>query len=808
VATSAAGAVGGLAGLAGGVSVLSLNDVTTAELAGTAIAQGNVNVTADDETRTAIVAGSVGVSGGLGLGASIGVVAFNKATTADIAANAHVTALGKRGTRGGEYTGADFTTTTSASGISVLANSLESDFTLAVAGGVGLEAGVSGVLSLELMNIATTADIGADAVINQTNTGAATSQDVAVAARDSATTLTLDGGFAAGLGVGLAGTVDVGVFKNTTAAFIDDGATVNAARNVLVNALSNRAGDSTTVSGSAGIVAIAAGISIYDYGDGVDPNGAAAGHIGAASSGKVGLGDVLGEANGQIGSSSTNDLLKNSNNADVVAASKKADTSRTGIDLTSAATPLSLPAGISASVGNATINAGGTVGVASLDNISTNFTTGAISAGLVGLGAGVGVATVDSTNTAQISGTSTITSGNVDVAATSGHTLAGTSFAGTGGLAAAVEADVAVLSDNSRTNAFIDGTNLLVGGAVNVNAATARHLDASAQGVAVAGGAAVGISIASANVGGEATAKLGQDGGQGVNIGTSGAKAGSVTIGASSGDTAKAKAVADAGGLGLAAEGATATATVTPTVSATALDATIFASGAVLFDASATNSAVTDAEGVAIAGGIASGGSLAQSTVAALVTADVGGSTVTAGSLGIDATVGWTGSGVSADATGSSGAFIGINATEANAYNNSQALASAEASSFALTGAMSVDAESTTNQSADASGLAVGVVAVGGNIARAFSNTVTTATLTDLLNVGSVSAVHTGTDLSLIANGTDTNNASSTSGSGGVIASAAAEADTSDTSVTRATSATTDNTHPYTLQADGKVKIA
>src|SRR6185437_11185150 len=160
VATSAAGAVGGLAGLAGGVSVLSLNDVTTAELAGTAIAQGNVNVTADDETRTAIVAGSVGVSGGLGLGASIG----------------------KRGTRGGEYTGADFTTTTSASGISVLANSLESDFTLAVAGGVGFEAGVSGVLSLELMNVATTADIGADAVINQTNTGAATSQDVAVAA--------------------------------------------------------------------------------------------------------------------------------------------------------------------------------------------------------------------------------------------------------------------------------------------------------------------------------------------------------------------------------------------------------------------------------------------------------------------------------------------------------------------------------------------------------------------------------------------------------------------------------------------------
>src|SRR5690606_35026087 len=101
-----------------------------------------------------------------------------------------------------------------------LANSNESVFTLDIAGGGGLFAGVAGAVSVQLLDVATTASIG-DADVTASNTGSG-SLDVVVIARDSTSVAAIDGGLAIGAGA-IAGAVDVGVLKNTTSASIADG---------------------------------------------------------------------------------------------------------------------------------------------------------------------------------------------------------------------------------------------------------------------------------------------------------------------------------------------------------------------------------------------------------------------------------------------------------------------------------------------------------------------------------------------------------------------------------------------------------
>src|SRR5690606_8630714 len=191
------------------------------------------------------LAGSVGASGAVGVGASIGVVTLDKTVSATVAANADVTALG--GAARSIYTGDDFSSTRLASGLNVLANANQSVFTLAVAGGGGLFVGVAGAVTLELFDIASSATIGSGAKINANNSGAANDQDVVVVARDSTSTLVIDGGVAGGI-VGVAGAVDVAVFRNSSTGAVQNGARINAARNVSVAGLSNKATDSTTVS--------------------------------------------------------------------------------------------------------------------------------------------------------------------------------------------------------------------------------------------------------------------------------------------------------------------------------------------------------------------------------------------------------------------------------------------------------------------------------------------------------------------------------------------------------------------------------
>ena len=788
MSAAAAGAFGGYAGVAGGVTTLVIDTHTTATLDGTAHAGGNVDVVADDQSRVSMLAGSIGVSGAVGIGASIGVVKMDKTVSALVASGANVTALG--GTARGVFSGDDFSATRQASGLNVLANSNQSVFTLAVAGGGGLFVGAAGAVTLELMDGLTSATIGSNARINEDNTGAASDQDVVVTARDSTSTLVIDGAVGLGL-VGIAGAVDVAVFRNSSAGTIGDGALVNARRNVSVSGLSNKATESTTVSAAGGIVGVAAGISIYSFGDGVSADGEGSAEIGKATEdGSGSLTEITEMADTQGRDGSTNEVLSESSDERIRSISQQAQDRRATLDFT-AATELSVPGGTSANIGSATINAGGSVGASSVDGLNTRFNTGAIAGGIVGVGAGIGVVTVDTTNTAQLSGTSTITAGSLSIAATTNHVINGLSIAGSVGYAAALSADVAILRDLSRTRASITGSNLVVSGGVAVNATSVRTLDAEGYGAAVAGGAAAGVSVVTAEISGNADASI-----EDAEIGSVGNRAGSVTVLADVTEKATTNAVAAAGGIGIALQGSVADSTVSTTVSGTIENSNIFTSGAISLGSEVQLKTDAEAEGFALGGVVAAGASIATANAAATNTATVSGTTLDGGSIAISANLSPVSGGpaAKAQASGSSGALVGVTATEANATTTGFSIALVEESVLEATGLLKVEAIGNTDQYAYATGKTGGLVAIGSNTARARS---TTTTLANFVNLDSLEAG----SVQLFATGVDNNYAGALAGTGGVVAGTASEASTWSKSTTRAAADTTSPSDAYTLSA-------
>ncbi|MEX1660830.1 leukotoxin LktA family filamentous adhesin [Thioclava sp. 15-R06ZXC-3] len=810
-AFSAAAAGSGTVALAGGVGVISVTDVTTAELGGTTVAGGNVQVLADDQTRVASMNGSVSVGlGAAGVGGAIGVLSINKTTTADIAANADVTALGNSANSFAGYTGTNMTSTMAARGINVAATSGESNLSIAASASGGLYAGISGVVTVQLQNITTTANIGANAQINQNvaQAGASGAQDVIVTARDTSISNVYAGGLAVGF-VGLAGTVDVGVIKTTTSASVADNVTMTAKNDILVNALSNKAGNSVIVAGAAGVVSIGAAIAVYDYGNGITPGGEADDKMSDASDGKFTLNDITDQASGQTNDNSgagVSSLFASSDtDSHVKDASTRAQTAREAITLdTAPSTGLSVPAGTSANIGRANITAGNALGVRSYDALNTTFTAGAAAAGVAGVGAGIVVQNVDTTNTAQLSGAANISSAGLTLNAQTLHALktnAVVGAAGGFGLAAAVS----VISDDSDTYAYINGANIALSGAAAVNATSTRTIDVKSLGLSFGISGAAGVSVAKASIGGQTKSALGADASgatsdQGVTIGTDVSRSASVALGASSNDGVISKTVAAGGGIGAALQGAVSTGNVTTTVATEMNAAQIYTSGAIASTVSANNSASTDAGGAALSGGLAAGVSLAHSTLKATLANDVhGGSVLDGGSVNIATTI--TGGSNTADAVAVAGALVGLAGSDAQSLNDSKAETNVSGSTINASGLVEIKANSTTHQTADATGYVFGIAALGSNNAKSTSATDTRATMSDMNGV-------TAGNLTVAANGTDSNFATAVAGSGGVVAGAASKGVTSATGTTEAYIDTSSASHKFLISViNGLVDI-
>ena len=778
--------VGGLFAINGGLSLIDLDDRTLASIGAgaTVTAVNNVAVLADDITRTGTVAGAAALGiGGAGVGGAIGASILTKDTEATIFGSAKVTALGVGTDTTDFYTG--FTGKADGHGLLVQANSDESLLTVGIAGSGGLFVGAAGAVSLDILNINTQAAIDDGAQINASNAGAGASQDVRVVARDSVGIVGIDGALGVGL-VGFGGSVDVGIVNTNVGASIGDGVMINADGDLAVAVLANKAISSEVLSGAAGVAAIAAGISVYAVGDGVAPGSKSASELQGSSGPNVqdSAGSQL-SAGGQVSDS----VNATTTNADAQSAAGKVFSHFQTVDV-SGLVQAPTPAGTAAHLGAATISAGGQVSITTNDHIDAVQKTGAVAAGAVGAGAGIAVIADSATNGVSLAGSpsSTISGGSITISAVSDHHLTATSLAGAASLIVSVEADAAIASDSSTTTTEITGGAFNATGLVDISAQTTRQIDAHASGAAVAIGGAAGVSYATADA----------DGGAGVTVGSTIVTAGALTVQVGADDETVSDALALAAGLGLAGEGAVSKSSDLPSVTLGLDKATVTATGAVLLSASTSETASASSTGYALAGGVAGGESEADATSSPHVAVSItDGSDIQAASLEVDSLVSPSATGpyVEADASGSTGGFVAINATQSTAINESQATAAVDHSTLSVTGAIAIKAAQITGQRATAVMISVGAVALGDNISKADSNTVTTAILTDLggLTAGA---------LTLSANSVDNNDAEATAGTGGIIAGAAANASTSTRATTIATTVT-DDASPWLIAVIG-----
>lgn len=788
----------GTVGVSGSVSVLGFDNETWARIGdGASVdAGGNVAVLAQDDTDTTLIAGTVALGlGGGGIGGGVGVTTIDKDTRAWIGSNAVVDARGQNTADMTAFSGDAFAGTTAMRGLQVRAQSSEDLFTIAAAGAGGLYVGIAGAVSVAAIDSDTAAYIGYGAQINTSGGTANAAQDVNVTARNDLEMLTVAGALGVGA-VGIAGAVDVGVIRNDTTAYIGNSASVSAARDVDVNALSRKDIDTFVVSASGGLAGIAAGVAVYSVGGPLD--GDSRDRLKSDDGDTVGSYADAQATDGSIAGS----FLSGYSDSRIQSASADAAAARSGTAVSgrfTATEAQTLPAGNAAFIGNGTtVSAGRHVDVDARETVNFDMLTGALAIGAVGLGAGVGVANFRNDNRAYIGSDATITAGaagNVTVSAQLNENLGALGIAGTGGIVA-VDAAVAVLGDTSSVVASA-GDNVTIdrAGLVRVEADDDRTLEAETYSVS-AGAITAGASVATTSIGGATQSSIGV----GAQIGQGAHDVNDVELSADANHAASANATAGKAGLGLAASGTVATATINPVVSASIGNSgAIAVQNGVVIDAGARVAADAQATGINVSLGGSVGASVARATASPQVAASLGTNTnIAADDLLVRARQLLPAGGYSANAsaTGAAGGLlVGVNATSALARNTASVQASVGGgSTLATSGASTVSAENDTSQRAVVTGISAGIVALGANLADAESNTVTHATLGD-----NVSA--SGNALTVSASGKDINLADATSGSGGVVSGAAASADTSSTSNTLATTGSGDSSHQINVSA-------
>ena len=473
------------------------------------------------------------------------------------------------------------------------------------------------------------------------------------------------------------------------------------------------------------------------------------------------------------------------------------------------ATPFSVSAGISkvndgvaASIAGGTITANTVSTTATANNSTNNYATG-VGAGTFGVGAAVAYTRVDDTVSSTIS-QSTIHAATVTINASAGDgstpAVKVEAHAGAGGLTALGAAIADGVINNSVT-AALGGTTTL-SGAATVSADDSSSVRSDAFGATVGGGAAIGISSATATRASTVSSSL---------LSSSNVTASALTVQATGEGSSYAGAIAGVGGLTVAGAAAASTATDSSSVTARigSGETINVGNGTINVLATDTPDAKAFTVGVSVAGGFAVGLSIATATVNPTVLAQLDGSTaptdiITAGTLNVTAqetVAGTLGTSIAASGSGTPNSTSNFNAGTTNAAawsiagsgSNYYALAGASAQANNNSGITAnignyvnlpvgnvvISATSTTDQVAAATGISVGgTLALGVVVSNANTSILTAATVGDhvtmLANGDKVFKV--------AATGTDYNTANSVSGGGGLFAGSGAQANTSDNS--------------------------
>ncbi len=627
---------GGAAGLGAAVSVISLDNHTHAYIdqadvnqpVTSVVAGGNVLVSATDNTKTDIIAGSGGLGLGAGIGASVGVTNLKKDTLAYIALGANVTAGANSPLTLSVYSDLDKTNglqSKSINGIGVQATSSEDLFTVAAAGGGGGFAGLAGGVSVSLVNSNTRAFIGESTVANSAGT-------ISVGAFNNVKIKGVEvGATLAGI-AGVAGGVDVGIVKNETEAFIGNNATVTAGATVDVGAYSIKDVDSLAVSGGIGGVASLTGaVSVYAIGADMTQD---AKNLLSPSGGAT----LTSTLDSQATAQQFITLLNTYKDPNGGRQSDALNSANSKLSVPSASSDLNQPVtgATKAHIGiRAKVSAGDDVNVRAKQQLSFTATAGQGSLGFVGLGGSVVVANITEDAQAFIEPFAQVSAGphlgdDINVEAGLVETkLIGKAYGGQGG-GLALGAQVVIINDSSRQLAYIDqGTIITRADHLNVLASAERPAEATAGGVGI-GGIAAGASVGKVNMLGSTTAFIG-DSQFTSKPATIRLIVNYVNVTADAASTAKVDMFQAAGGIGAGA-GNDASAIVTPKVTAfIAGNTNTQAKNSVSITARSEDDASAQAYGVDV-GGLSVGVSNATATASPVLDAYLGkGAFMTAG---------------------------------------------------------------------------------------------------------------------------------------------------------------------------------
>lgn len=760
-------------GVAGSALANTFSAKTSATAKGGTLNAGTLAVKANTTDGYYGIVGSYAIGGTAGVGAGVIVATMNNETNAYLGATDDaiaVTLSGAAGTANALAVNASTTTKTKSY-----------DFGFAL-GGTG---GVAAMATVNLLTNKTLAKIE-NANVTILAASPAGQSGIDVSGNETVNLNATTGGVAAGGSAAGGAAVNVAILKSSNQALINQ-SSVTTPGSVGVSATSARDITAKTVTGAlAGSVALAGTAGVVLVG-------------GAASAAQ------MSDIGASVGSADTATRSGGSMSAALGAGSD----------------------GITAAINGGTVTANA-VTIAATGNVAVENAAGAVAAsGSAGLGAAVGYTTISQAITAQASG-GTIATQSLSITASAGddggraaHTAA---IAGGGGGYAGLGAAVAISEISNTINALVNST--VSGGTATVNGVTGTVLantvtvsagDTSTSasdvtGVAVSIYAAVGASVAKADRSSIVNAKTQSS----ANL-----VAQTVSVQASEGGATYAFGLGGAGGAGLAGTGVDVTATDTAQVNSSVLAGSrIVATSGLTVSATASPDAKAFAFGVS-AGSSAAGISIADAEANATVTAYVeGGADLTQTSgLTIKALVNITGTSATAfpsiaanlltstsdfqaggttaaawSIAGSGALSFAFSDTKANAKSNTTVTAETRDGVRLPSGAVSISASNTTNQYAKGTGVALsGGLAVGlvdaeasstsTTTARVGQNTLSTAQARDAN--GNITTPGTG-DVSISATGSDTNNADSTAGAGGVYAGNGSVAGTTDTSTVTA----------------------
>jgi hypothetical protein len=664
----------GAAAVSGAANVGIVTKTTLAQIGDATVNAGDLSVQALSSEAVYTIGANLSVAGAAGVGGTVGVDFIQNHTTADIGAGADIDATGSLAVAATQDSTINLYTTSGAGGIvgvsgalsvgiidntteayvadsaqsapttldaagttSVAATSQETISTITVSGAGG-GVGVAAAVAVKVVEATTQAYIGQYVDVNQTRTGA--SQDVTVTATDG---VTLDGGggSAALAGIAVGAGADVDVVRNTTSAYLGSDSQVSAAQDVTVQATSTRDVESVVVA-AAGLGAVGVSGAVAVAVIGADLNGDATGSISS------GNGSTASSADGEISSDQVSGKLGSSSEVSAMQGQIKTRTQALNVSgslddstITTPESDLANPSTPTADTtqafigSSAVVHAGAALKVAATDHTAVELvTTGAAEGGIAGLGGAVGIAIVNDTTQAFIAG--------------SAKASGGTSL------------EVDALSDSATGEGYslVSSAAGSAGGIVGLSAAVATLVDTSTTQAYVASGAqvtgaasAVTVEASTSHV--DETISAGFAGSGGLSVGgsiaattytgtTDASVLGSVTadtLAITALDSSTATALATAGTAGIySGAGAGAGAAVTSTVDADLGASTqAILSGAMDVTATDSTGARADAYGIS-AGAAAVGVSAAVADTTATVTAAVGaGSQVIASAMTLTA---------------------------------------------------------------------------------------------------------------------------------------------------------------------------